>query len=65
MFTPQQQAIKMTQNNISHNYPIHSHLKQYKQSKKMAKMLSGGSMKNMEKMMKKVGKGGMPQVKFK
>lgn len=40
-------------------------LKQYKQSKKMAKMLSGGSMKQMEKMMKKVGKGGMPQMKFK
>lgn len=40
-------------------------LKQYKQSKKMAKMLSGGSMKNMEKVMKRMGKGGMPNVKFK
>jgi signal recognition particle subunit SRP54 len=40
-------------------------LKQYKQSKKMAKMLSGGSMKNMEKVMSRMGKGGMPQMKYK
>jgi signal recognition particle subunit SRP54 len=40
-------------------------LKQYKQSKKMAKMLSGGSMKNMEKVMKNMGKGGLPNMKFK
>jgi signal recognition particle subunit SRP54 len=39
-------------------------LKQYKQSKKMAKMMSGGSMKNMEKVMKRMGKGGMPNMKF-
>ena len=40
-------------------------LKQYKQSKKLAKMLKGGSPKNMEKMMQKMQKGGMPKVKFK
>jgi signal recognition particle subunit SRP54 len=39
-------------------------LKQYKQSKKMAKMMSGGSMKNMEKVMKRMGKGGMPNMKL-
>jgi signal recognition particle subunit SRP54 len=42
-------------------------LKQYKQGKKMAKMMGnmgGGSMKGMEKVMKKFGKGGMPNIKF-
>jgi signal recognition particle subunit SRP54 len=39
-------------------------LKQYKQSKKMVKMMGGGSPKDMEKMMKKMQKGGMPQLKF-
>jgi len=38
-------------------------LKQYKQSKKMFKMLKGGDMKSMEKMMKKAQ--GMQKVKFK
>ncbi|MBD3203205.1 signal recognition particle protein [Candidatus Woesearchaeota archaeon] len=35
-------------------------IKQYKQSKKLMKMFKGGSMKNMERMMKKLGKGGFP-----
>ena len=45
-------------------------IKQYKQSKKMVKMLKGGDMseKGMEKMMKKMGggkmKGGFPGMKF-
>lgn len=39
-------------------------LKQYKQSKKMVKMMGGGSPRDMEKMMKKLQGGGMPQMKF-
>ena len=40
-------------------------LKQYKQSKKLAKMFKGGSPKKMEKMMQKMQKSGMQKVKFK
>lgn len=40
-------------------------LKQYKQSKKLAKMFKGGSQKKMEKMMQRMQKGDMSQVKFK
>ncbi|MBN1385739.1 signal recognition particle protein [Candidatus Woesearchaeota archaeon] len=40
-------------------------LKQYRQSKKMVKMLKGsGNPKDMQKMMKKFQKGGMPGMKF-
>jgi hypothetical protein len=43
-------------------------MKQYKQSKKVMKIFKGGgSEKDMEKMMKKMGgamKGGMPGMKF-
>ncbi|MBI2136238.1 signal recognition particle protein [Candidatus Woesearchaeota archaeon] len=39
-------------------------LKQYKQSKKMVKMMGGGSPRDMERMMKKLQGGGMPQMKF-
>ena len=35
-------------------------LKQYRQSKKMMKMFKGGGGRNMERMMKKMSKGGMP-----
>ncbi|PLW79996.1 signal recognition particle protein [Candidatus Woesearchaeota archaeon] len=42
---------------------VRSLMKQYKQSKKMMKMFKGGDMseKGMEKMMKRMGKGGMPK----
>ncbi|MBN2422538.1 signal recognition particle protein [Candidatus Woesearchaeota archaeon] len=42
-------------------------VKQYRQSKKLMKVFKGGSMKNMESLMKKFGKGvpGMGQIKFK
>jgi len=40
-------------------------LKQYRQSKKMAKLFKGGSPKNMERMMKKFSGKGMQGMKFK
>ncbi|MBA3064041.1 signal recognition particle protein [Candidatus Woesearchaeota archaeon] len=40
-------------------------LKQYRQSKKMAKLFKGGSPKNMERMMKKFSGKGMSGMKFK
>ncbi|MBA3063826.1 signal recognition particle protein Srp19, partial [Candidatus Woesearchaeota archaeon] len=40
-------------------------LKQYRQSKKMAKLFKGGSPKSMERMMKKLSGKGMPNIKFK
>jgi signal recognition particle subunit SRP54 len=44
------------------NGDVRSLIKQYKQSKKMVKMMKGGGEKGMEKMMKKMGGGG---IKFK
>ncbi len=40
-------------------------LKQYRQSKKMAKLFKGGSPKQMERMMKKFSGRGMPNIKLK
>lgn len=40
-------------------------LKQYRQSKKMAKLFKGGNQKSMERMMKKFSGKGMPGMKFK
>ncbi|MBR9676235.1 signal recognition particle protein [Candidatus Woesearchaeota archaeon] len=39
-------------------------VKQYKQSKKMMKMLKGGDEKSMDKLMKKMNRGGMSGLKF-
>jgi len=39
-------------------------LKQYKQSKKMMKMMKGGSEKDMQKMMQRMGGGGIKGMKF-